>query len=130
MLDLRLLKTRCVRVALAASLVAPVLARCSVGPVCPPAWAYEAPDNGEDDATGELEADPMVSDYDERRTHHRRSSEGTEPMPVLPYAGTIQRTDGMGDDQPLRWYRIQPKDGDAMSVRCLKMTDQMVTCTE
>lgn len=119
---LKLLKGNTLRVALAASLVAPLVARCS--PM--PCYAQET---SQEDAQKPLESDPLelpkLPDYS---TPRASSSETERASPYTPWRGTVTRTDGLPDSQPIRGYWEQPFKGRSRSVTCVQVAPGIQSC--
>lgn len=128
-----LLKAQTRAVLLAALAVLPVAARCT-----PDACFAQSIDETTNDDHGEgdttttqrpIEADPMDDTYKAPQGPQWSSTGETGPyQPFKPFRGTVNRTDGLPDNQPIRSYFVQPFKGRSQSVTCIQVAPGIQSC--
>lgn len=127
----KLLKANVLRAILLASSVAVTAARCTAPVPClaHPIIADFGDDDGQDSsqepAERPLESDPM--DFSDSARHHAQRSTSMETDGYR-FQGTITRTDGLPDSQPVRSYFVQPFRGRSESVTCIQVAPGIQTC--
>lgn len=127
----KLLKANVLRAILLASSVAVTAARCAAPVPClaHPVIADFGDDDSQDSlqepAERPLESDPM--DFSDFSHHHAQRSTSMETDGYR-FQGTITRTDGLPDSQPVRNYFVQPFRGRSESVTCTQVAPGIQTC--
>ena len=127
----KLLKANVLRAILLASSVAVTAARCTAPvpclahPVIADFGDDDSQDSSQEPAERPLESDPMDFSYESReRTQRPTSMENN----VYNFQGTVTRTDGLPDSQPVRSYFVQPFRGRSESVTCVQVAPGIQTC--
>lgn len=127
----KLLKANVLRAILLASSVAVTAARCTAPVPClaHPIVADFGDDDNQDSsqepAERPLESDPM--DFSDFSRHHDKRSTSMETDGYR-FQGTITRTDGLPDSQPIQNYFVQPFRGRSESITCVQVAPGIQTC--
>ena len=127
----KLLKANVLRAILLASSVAVTAARCTAPvpclahPIIADFGDDDSQDSSQEPAERPLESDPMdFSDFARHRSQRSTSMENDGYR----FQGTITRTDGLPDSQPVRNYFVQPFRGRSESVTCVQVAPGIQTC--
>lgn len=127
----KLLKANVLRAILLASSVAVTAARCTAPvpclahPVIADFGDDDIQDSSQEPAERPLESDPMDFSYSARNHAHRSTSMETDGYR---FQGTVTRTDGLPDSQPVQNYFVQPFRGRSESVTCIQVAPGIQTC--
>lgn len=127
----KLLKANVLRAILLASSVAVTAARCTAPvpclahPIIADFGDDDSQDSSQEPAERPLESDPMDFSYLDHKRTQRESSGQNE---AYDFKGTVTRTDGLPDSQPVRSYFVQPFRGRSESVTCVQVAPGIQTC--
>ena len=133
----KLLKANVLRAILLASSVAVTAARCTAPvpclahPIIADFGDDDSQDSSQEPAERPLESDPMdFSDFAHNHAQASKLAQRSTSMETDGYRfqGTVTRTDGLPDSQPVRNYFVQPFRGRSESVTCVQVAPGIQTC--